>query len=135
MLSGILVSKRLLENPGSGVVVPLVELLGLEPEGNLLLGVLNGVGAVADVAAHVLLVFPLVVVLAQIDRKNEEKGKHTRAKSPRMVPGAEARGLVAPRMVRPVLTASLPSQTMAQMGPEFMYLMRPAKKGLVLRSS
>jgi hypothetical protein len=37
-----------------------------------------------------------------------------------MVPGAEARGLVAPRMERPVLTASRPSQTMAQMGPEFM---------------
>lgn len=55
-LSGFLVSKRLLENPGSGVVVPLGELLGLEPEGNLLLGVLDGVGAVADVAAHVLLV-------------------------------------------------------------------------------
>ena len=34
-----------------------------------------------------------------------------------MVPGAEARGLVAPRRVRPVLTASRPSQTMAQMGP------------------
>jgi hypothetical protein len=33
------------------------------------------------------------------------------------VPGAEARGLVAPRMVRPVLTASLPSQTMATTGP------------------
>ena len=42
------------------------------------------------------------------------------AKSPRMVPGAEARGLVAPRRTRPVLTASRPSQTMAQMGPEFM---------------
>jgi hypothetical protein len=39
-----------------------------------------------------------------------------------MVPGAEARGLVAPRMERPVLTASRPSQTMAQMGPEPMSL-------------
>ena len=38
------------------MVVPLVELLGLEPEGNLLLGVLDGVGAVADVAAHVLFI-------------------------------------------------------------------------------
>ena len=28
-----------------------------------------------------------------------------------LVPGADASGLVAPRMVRPVLTASLPSQT------------------------
>lgn len=42
------------------------------------------------------------------------------AKSPRMVPGWEARGLVAPRMARPVLTASRPSQIMAQTGPEPM---------------
>lgn len=34
-------------------------------------------------------------------------------KSPRMVPGALASGLVAPIMVRPVLTTSLPSNTMA----------------------
>lgn len=57
------------------------------------------------------------------------------AKSPRIVPGAEARGFVAPSravlisfwlmdlvgeildVLRPVLTASRPSQTMAQMGP------------------
>jgi hypothetical protein len=49
-----------------------------------------------------------------------------------MVPGAEASGLVAPSIagvstseeggwvLRPVLTTSLPSQTMAMMGPEFM---------------
>ena len=36
---------------------------------------------------------------------------------------------------RPVLTASRPSQTMAQMGPEFMYSMRPAKKPLPARSA
>lgn len=88
-----------------------------------------------------------------------------------MVPGAEARGLVAPRMAefvsdrrkergmgdclpRPVLTASRPSQTMAQMGPEsmskggklvsvdpfedtqlYIHLMRPSKKGLPFRSA
>lgn len=98
-----------------------------------------------------------------------------------MVPGAEARGLVAPRMARkgggeqsvsrvchihgvqlqralhlprPVLTASRPSQTMAQMGPLFMSIaklavrcdgnietegnlqeIKPAKKGLSLRSA
>ena len=46
--------------------------------------------------------------------------KLTMAKSQRMVPGEEARGLVAPRRTRPVLTASRPSQTMAQMGPEAM---------------
>jgi hypothetical protein len=91
------------------------------------------------------------------------------AKSPRMVPGAEASGLVAPRrargelsdmfakeegwagLLRPVLTASRPSQTMAQIGPEFMSIgcqiyfvvdrlvldihsTRPAKNGLEERS-
>ena len=39
------------------------------------------------------------------------------AKSPRIVPGADARGFVAPRRTRPVLTTSLPSHTMAQTGP------------------
>lgn len=57
------------------------------------------------------------------------------AKSPRIVPGAEAAGLVAPRRTRPVLTASRPSQTMAQMGPEFMYSMSPLKKGFPARSA
>lgn len=52
-----------------------------------------------------------------IDRHNIMWKELTRAKSPRMVPGAEARGLVAPSRVRPVLTASLPCQTIAQMGP------------------
>jgi len=75
-----------------------------------------------------------------------------RAKSPRMVPivnhqhtlpqkpvsyapGAESRGLVAPSMTRPVLTASNPVHTMPTTGPEAMYLMRPGKKGLPLRSA
>lgn len=42
------------------------------------------------------------------------------AKSPRIVPGALASGFVAPRMARPVLTTSRPSQTMAHTGPEPM---------------
>ena len=50
-------------------------------------------------------------------------------------PGAEARGLVAPSITRPVLTASKPSQTMATTGPAAMYLIKPGKKGLSLRSS
>lgn len=37
-----------------GGLLPGLELLGLEPEGDLLLGGLDGVGAVADVAADVL---------------------------------------------------------------------------------
>ena len=71
-----------------------------------------------------------------------------------MVPGAEAKGLVAPRrtasaisylwrwllmrvisLPRPVLTTSLPSQTMAQIGPESMYWIKPLKKGLPARSA
>jgi hypothetical protein len=50
-------------------------------------------------------------------------------------PGAEARGLVAPSIARPVLTASRPCQTMATTGPEAMYLIRPGKKGFSFRSS
>lgn len=67
----------------------------------------------ADVAADIL-------VLSAWGEKSdirEHQGSLTMAKSPRMVPGAEAKGLVAPRRTRPVLTASLPSQTIAQMGP------------------
>lgn len=50
-------------------------------------------------------------------------------------PGLEARGLVAPSMERPVFTASKPSQTIATTGPAAMYLIKPGKKGLSLRSS
>lgn len=53
----------------------------------------------------------------------------------RDAPGREAKGLVAPKMERPVLTASKPSKTRATTGPEAMYLMRPGKKGLSFRSA
>ena len=43
---------RLFENPGILSRLPLNEVLRLEPESNLLLGALNAVGAVADVAAN-----------------------------------------------------------------------------------
>jgi hypothetical protein len=39
---------------------PADGLILLEPEGNLLLGVLDGVGAVADVAADILHIFQLL---------------------------------------------------------------------------
>ena len=58
--------------------------------------------------------------MVAVETANTGQEELTMAKSPRMVPGAEARGLVAPRRTRPVLTASRPSQTMAQMGPEAM---------------
>lgn len=45
----------LLVDPVEGGALPGDELLRLEPEGNLLLGVLDAVGTVADVAADVLM--------------------------------------------------------------------------------
>lgn len=110
-----LASTRCLEEELTYVgLLPGLDLLGLEPESDLLLGVLDRVRAVADVAADVL---SCISVSAVYVRWMEGR---TMAKSPRMVPGAEARGLVAPRMTRPVLTASRPSQTMAATGPEPM---------------
>ena len=41
-------------------------------------------------------------------------------KSPRIVPGAESSGLVAPSMVRPVFTTLFPCQTMQTTGPDNM---------------
>ena len=41
---------------------------------------------------------------------------HSMQKSPRMVPGSDASGLVAPISLRPVATTALPSQTMATTG-------------------
>jgi len=106
----------LLVNPVVGGLLVADDLALGEPEGNLLLGVLNGVRTVADVAADILVMIIRTIMATTKHCVNEL----TRAKSPRMVPGAEAKGLVAPRRTRPVLTASRPSQTMAQIGPEFM---------------
>ena len=44
---------RLLVDPGGGDALPAEDLLLLEPQGDLLLGVLDAVGTVADVAADV----------------------------------------------------------------------------------
>jgi len=51
-------------------------------------------------------------------------------KSPRIVPGALSRGLVAPSIVRPVATTFLPSHTIATTGPLVMYSINLGKKGL-----
>jgi hypothetical protein len=107
-------------------LLPGLHLLGLEPESDLLLGSLNGVGAVADVAADVLQRITVsYTILKHLDISSNPPQRAlnfqlTIAKSPRMVPGWDASGLVAPSRTRPVLTASRPSQTMAQMGPEAM---------------
>lgn len=47
-------TSNLLVNPSGLGGLPLEDLGGGEPEGNLLLGVLDGVGTVADVAADIL---------------------------------------------------------------------------------
>ena len=94
-------------------LLPALDLALLEPESNLLLGRLDGVGAVADVAADVL----RESIRQHTNNDGARREALTMAKSPRMVPGLEARGLVAPRIMRPVLTTSRPSQTMAQIGP------------------
>lgn len=44
----------------------------------------------------------------------------SKQKSPRMVPGALASGLVSPSILRPIATTSLPSQAMQTTGPEIM---------------
>jgi hypothetical protein len=122
-------SDLLLVDPVVAGLAVADEFVLAKPQSNLLLGVLNRVRTVADVAADILL-----PVSGQGDDGLRMRGL-TMAKSPRMVPGAEARGLVAPRRMRPVLTASRPSQTIAQMGPEFMYSTNPGKKGLLARSA
>jgi hypothetical protein len=48
------IAHLLLVDPVVGGLLPALELLRLEPESNLLLGRLDSVGAVADVAADVL---------------------------------------------------------------------------------
>lgn len=47
-------TSNLLVNPSGLGGLPLEDLGGGEPEGDLLLGVLDGVGTVADVAADIL---------------------------------------------------------------------------------
>jgi hypothetical protein len=47
-------TSNLLVNPSGLGLGPLEDLGGSEPEGDLLLGVLDGVGTVADVAADIL---------------------------------------------------------------------------------
>lgn len=50
----LLVRLLLLVDPLEAVELPGLELLVLEPQSDLLIGAINGVGAVADVSANVL---------------------------------------------------------------------------------
>jgi len=112
-----------------------------EPESDLLLRRLDGVRAVADCergtrsTASAGPFSPCTKLRAResathrcgqhrwqshhgLRAREAERGQSGGARAPKaaasedaLVPGADASGLVAPRMVRPVLTASLPSQT------------------------
>lgn len=53
-VKGELYNLLLLVDPGEVVLLPALDLLRLEPEGDLLLSVLDRVGTVADVATDVL---------------------------------------------------------------------------------
>lgn len=77
---------------------------------------LDGIGTVADVASDI----DGVVTTDCKHRFKLTSDQSRLEKASLLVPGAEARGLVAPRITRPVLTASFPSQTMATTGPEAM---------------
>ncbi len=55
-------------------------------------------------------------------------------KSPRMVPGSDWAGFVAPMILRPVATTPFPCHTIATTGPEMMYSTSAPKKGLLDRS-
>lgn len=61
-------SLRLLVDPVELAVLVGEDLLRLEPEGNLLLGVLDAVGAVADVAADILEISSVLVSSVQSRR-------------------------------------------------------------------
>ena len=50
-------------------------------------------------------------ILVNAEENGETYRPTSMQKSPRMVPGLEARGFVAPSIARPILTTSLPSHT------------------------
>lgn len=84
----------LLVDPVVLSLLPGVDLLLLEPEIDLLLGGLDAVGAMADVAADVL---KTREYQQQFRQRPRLLGlRRTIAKSPRIVPGEEASGFVAP---------------------------------------
>lgn len=61
----------------------------------------------------------------QFDNDNHYKGRLgylpiSTAKSPRIVPGADSEGFVAPIIFRPVVTTFFPSHTIATTGPEII---------------
>jgi hypothetical protein len=97
-----------------------LDLTLLEPESDLLLGVLDAVGAVADVAADID-----GVVTTDGTWGGGEGVGGTEESWGRNVRGAGWRGRgVEGYVLRPVLTASRPSQTIAQIGPEPMSVIR-----------
>lgn len=70
------VRNLVLVDPGLGGGLPGDDLLWLEPESDLLLGVLDGVGTVADVASDIDAAEMLVLALALVFLR---RSKHTRS--------------------------------------------------------
>lgn len=93
---------RLLVDPVMLSALPRHKVVLLEPESDLLLGVLDAIRSVADVAANVLELRSVSVL------GHGDSGMLTMAKSPRMVPGADANGLVAPRRAKVALMSAPP---------------------------
>lgn len=91
---------------------PGLDLALVEPESNLLLGALNAVGAVADVAANI----NGVVATDGARCRSQWVGGTEESYRERKLASFEQYQILK-YVLRPVLTASRPSQTIAQMGP------------------
>lgn len=87
----------------------------LEPESNFLLGVLNAIGAVADVAADVD--GKVAADGAWLGGKRVGGTEKSWRQDCEMGRGEVTGELREEYVPRPVLTASRPSQTIAQIGP------------------
>ena len=75
--------------------LPTLDLLLIEPQRDLFLGRFDSIRAVADVAADILNEY--IVSQLMLADTVQSSTTLTMAKSPRMVPGCEASGFVAPR--------------------------------------
>ena len=110
---------RLLIHPASLRALPVHYLLRLEPQSNLLLSTLYRVRTMTDVSANVL--------YSQSALHLQRSPTHvlTIAKSPRIVPGAEARGLVAPNRAHTVSAHPPSIPSIAQLTPSSLHSISP----------
>lgn len=84
---------------------PVLNFFGSEPERDLLVGRFNRVRTVDEVSGEG------ENNLNEFQRTLEKYRPTSMQKSPRMVPGADSDGLVAPKILLPPRAASSPSQT------------------------